>query len=105
MHARLVEFSGADPGKREAAQERMRETVIPMLQSYDGFIGFIGMHDAEHRKARAVLLWESKEAAETAEETLAERRKQLASGVGLTIDSTDLYEVLAANLEKIPAKI
>jgi hypothetical protein len=105
MHARLVEFSGADPEKRDAAKERMRETVIPMLQTYDGFVGFIGLHDTDNRAARAILLWESKEAAETAEETLAERRKQLASDVGLTVESANLYEVLALNLERVPAQV
>ena len=31
MYARLISFSGADPGKREPAMEMIRGTVIPML--------------------------------------------------------------------------
>ena len=100
MHARLVSFSGADPERREAAIERIRETVIPMLRQYDGFAGYIGLFDGENRRAKGVLLWESEEAAEAAEPELAERRRQLASGIGLTVESADLYEVLMLELEK-----
>ena len=39
MYARLISFSGADPEKRDSAIEMIRGTVIPMLQSYDGFAG------------------------------------------------------------------
>ena len=101
MHARLVEFSGADPEKREKAIETIRGTVIPTLREYDGFAGYIALYDAEGRRARAILLWESKEHAEAAEGTLAERRSQMAGGVGLTIESADLYE--AVFVEVVPA--
>jgi len=94
MHARLIEFSGADPEKREKASETIRENVMPTLRGYDGFAGYIALYDAENQRARAVLLWESKEQAEAAEETLAERRHQMASGVGLTVESADLYEAI-----------
>lgn len=93
MHARLIEFSGAAPEKRESAIETIRGTVIPMLRQYEGFEGYIALYDQDKERARAVLLWESREAAEAAEETLAERRQKLASGVGLTVESADLYEV------------
>jgi hypothetical protein len=52
-----------------------------------------------------LLLWESKDAAETAEETLAERRQKLAGSVGLTVESANLYEVVAANLERVGAHV
>ena len=45
------------------------------------------------------MLWDSEDAAEAAEETLAERRQQLASGVGLTVESADLYEAPVVELE------
>ncbi|MDQ2911463.1 MAG: hypothetical protein M3R39_10715 [Actinomycetota bacterium] len=99
MYARLISFSGADPEKRELAIETVRGTVIPMLREYDGFAGYIGLFDAENRRAKAVLLWESKEAAEEAEKELAERRQKLASGMGLTVESADLYEATVVELE------
>ena len=99
MYARLVSFSGADPGKREDAIRTIRETVIPMLRQYDGYAGYIALYDAQNERARAVLLWESEEAAEEAEKELVERRQRLASGVGLTVDSADLYEAPVVELE------
>lgn len=99
MHARLIEFSGADPERREEAIERIRGTVLPMLRQYDGFAGYIALLDTENRRARAILLWETEEAAEEAEKELRERRRQLASGVGLTVESEDLYEVPVLELE------
>jgi hypothetical protein len=98
MHARLISFSGADPEKRERALQTIRENVIPTLREYDGFAGYLALYDANNRRAKAVLLWESEEAAEAAEETLAERRRQMASGVGLTVESADLYEALVVEL-------
>ena len=99
MYARLVSFSGADPGKRENAIRTIRETVIPMLRQYDGYAGYIALYDAQNQRARAVLLWESEEAAEEAEKELVERRKQLAGSVGLTAESADLYEAPIVELE------
>jgi hypothetical protein len=99
MYARLIEFSGADPDKRDKMMEMVRGTVIPMLREYDGFAGYIAMYDADNRRAKAVLLWETEEAAEEAEKTLVERRKQLAGGVGLTVESQDLYEAPVVELE------
>ncbi len=99
MYARLIEFSGADPDKRENAIQTIRGTVIPMLQQYDGFAGYIALYDATNRRAKAILLWESEETAEEAEKTLAERRQKLAASVGLTVESADLYEAPVVEFE------
>ena len=99
MYARLISFSGADPEKRDAAVQTIRETVIPMLRQYDGFSGYIALYDQDNRRAKAVLLWESEETANAAEVELVERRQQIASGVGLTIESADLYEAPVVELE------
>ena len=105
MHARLVSFSGADPEKRENAIRTMRETVIPMLRQYDGYGGYIALYDAENRRAWAVLLWETEEAAEEAEKELVERREKLAGSVGLTVESADLYEVTVLELEDAAVRV
>ena len=99
MYARLISFSGADPEKREKAIETIRGTVIPMLREYDGFAGYIALYDQANPRARAVLLWETEEAAEKAEETLVERRERLSSGIGLTVESADLYEAPVVEIE------
>ena len=99
MHARLISFSGADPETREKALETIRGRVLPTLREYDGFAGYVALYDEENRRARALILWDSKEAAEAAEVTLAERRREMASGVGLTVESADLYEALVVEME------
>jgi Antibiotic biosynthesis monooxygenase len=99
MHARLIEFSGADPDKREQMLQTIQETVLPMLRQYDGFAGYLALYDQDKSRAKAIILWESEEAAESAEETLAERRRNLSGGLGLTIDWEDLYEATVVELE------
>lgn len=99
MYARLIEFSGADSGNRDEAIRTIRETVIPMLRRYDGYAGYIALYDAENRRAKAVLLWESEENAEEAEKELHDRRRKLAGGVGLTVETEDLYEAPVVELE------
>ena len=98
MYARLISFSGADPEKRDSAIEMIRGTVIPMLQTYDGFAGYIALYDEENRRAQATILWDSRDAADAAEETLEERRRKMVDQVGLTIESVDLYEATVVEL-------
>ena len=105
MYARLISFSGAEPENREKAIETIRGTVIPMLRQYDGFAGYLALYDAANRRARAILLWESEEAAEKAEKTLVERRQKLAASVGLTVESADLYEAPVVELERAGAGV
>ena len=100
MYARLVSFSGADPERREQVIQTIRDTVLPTLRQYDGFAGYVALYDQENRQARAVLLWESEETAEAAEPELAERRRQIAGGLGLTVESEELYEAPIVELEK-----
>jgi len=99
MYARVITFSGADAGKRDAALEMIRGTVIPMLRSYDGYEGYISLYDEDQSRAKALILWESKDAADSAEETLAERRKGMVAQVGINIESVDLYEAPVVELE------
>ena len=99
MHARVITFSGADSGKREAAEEMIRGTVIPMLRTYDGFAGYIALYDQENSRAQALILWESREAADAAEETLVERRAKMTAQVGISVEKVDLYEAPVVELE------
>lgn len=98
MYARLISFSGADPGRRESMLEMIRGTVLPMLQSYDGYAGYLALYDSDNRRAKAIILWESKEAAEAAEETLVERRAKMTAEVGISVESADLYEAPVVEL-------
>ena len=98
MYARLISFSGAGPDKREPALEMIRGTVIPMLQTYDGYAGYVSLYDEDNNRAKAIILWDSKEAAESAEETLVERRAKMTAQVGISVESAELYEAPVVEL-------
>jgi hypothetical protein len=99
MYARLISFSDAGSDKRESALEMIRGTVLAMLRTYDGYAGYIGLYDEDKSRAKALILWETKDAADAAEETLEERRKGMTAQVGITIDSVELYEAPVVELE------
>ncbi|HEY6835792.1 MAG TPA: hypothetical protein VI142_04900 [Gaiellaceae bacterium] len=99
MYARVIAFSGAGSDKREAAEEMVRGTVIPMLRSYDGYEGYIALWDEENERSKTMVLWESREAAEAAEETLAVRRVENTDRLGMTIESVKLLEAPIVELE------
>jgi hypothetical protein len=69
----------------------MRETIIPALKEMDGFAGFISLVDEEQGRARSVVLWETKEAADEAEHILGPRREEMVRGLGGSVRSADLY--------------
>ena len=99
MYARLVSFSDADPERRDNTIQTIRETVLPTLRQHDGFAGYIALYDARNRRAKGILLWESEEAAEAAELELAKFRGEMASRLGLKLESADLYEAPIVELE------
>jgi heme-degrading monooxygenase HmoA len=92
MYGRLVEVDGFDVSKRDEVVGTIRERVIPSMKEMDGFAGFVSLIDAENGRARSVVLWETKEAAEDAERQFAPRREEMVRGVGGSVRSTDLYE-------------
>jgi hypothetical protein len=99
MYARLIEFSGAESDKRDQMTQTIQETVLPMLRQYDGFAGYLALYDEDKSRAKAIIFWENEQAAVSAEETLRERRRQLSGGLGLTIESEDLYEAAVVEME------
>jgi hypothetical protein len=102
MYGRLVEIENIDPSKREEALENLRATVIPALKELEGFAGFISLADEGNRRARSIVLWETKENAEAAERQMASRREEMVSKLGATVRSADLYE---APIVEVPAGV
>jgi heme-degrading monooxygenase HmoA len=92
MYGRLVEIENIDPSKREEALHNIRDTVIPALKELEGFAGFISLTDADNRRARSIVLWETRENAEEAERQMKSRREEMVSRLGATVRSADLYE-------------
>ena len=99
MYVRLISMSGAVGEKREQALQTINERVLPRLRQFDGYAGYIALYDAEHDRAKALLLWESEETATAAETKLAEFRAQTMSELGFTVESVDLYEAPIVELE------
>jgi hypothetical protein len=92
MYGRLVEVEGVDPSKREEVLGIIREKIIPGLKEIEGFAGFISLIDEQNRRARSVVLWETKESADEAERQFGPKREEIVRGVGGTVRSADLYE-------------
>ena len=92
MYGRLVEVEGVDPSKREEVVGIIRERIIHGLKEIEGFAGFISLVDEENRRARSVVLWETREGAEEAERQFAAKREEIVRGMGGTVRSADLYE-------------
>ena len=92
MYGRLIEVEGVDPSKREEILGIIRERIIPGLKEIDGFAGFISLIDEENRRARSVVLWETKESADEAERQFGPKREEIVRGAGGTVRSADLYE-------------
>jgi hypothetical protein len=92
MYGRLVEIEGVDPSKREEALGIVRERIIPGLKEIEGFAGFISLVDEKNRRARSVVLWETKEGADEAERQFAAKREEIVRGIGGTVRSADLFE-------------
>lgn len=92
MFGRLVEIEGVDASKRDEVLGILRERIIPGLKEIDGFAGFISLVDEDNRRARSIVLWETREGAEEAERQFGPKRQEIVSGMGGTVRSADLYE-------------
>jgi hypothetical protein len=98
MFVRLISMSGATEERRERAMQAIRERVIPTVSQHDGYAGYVGLYDSERERAKALLFWESREAADAAEAQLADFRGELIGGLGMTLESADLYEAPVVEL-------
>jgi hypothetical protein len=70
----------------------IRERIIPGMKEIDGFAGFISLMDDGTRRARNVLLWETREGAEQAEREFGPKREEIVRELGGTVRSADLFE-------------
>jgi hypothetical protein len=98
VYARLISMSGAFAENRERAIETIRDQVIPALSQQKGYAGYVALFDADNQRAKAVLLWETRDAADAAHTAMASFREQVISGLGMTLESADLYEAPVVEL-------
>jgi hypothetical protein len=99
MYVRLVSFSGGSADMRESWKQTIQDTVLPTLREYEGFAGYIGLMGKADHQVKGLLFFDTEENAEAAERAMAERRREVSGGVGLTVETADLYEVLAMEME------
>lgn len=92
MYGRLVEVEGVDASGRDEIMSILRDRIIPRLKEIDGFAGFISLVDEQGGRARSVVLWETREAADEAEREFGPKREEIVRGLGGTVRSADLYE-------------
>lgn len=92
MYGRLIEVESVDPSKREEILGIMREKIIPGLKEIDGFAGFVSLIDEDTRRARSLILWETRESADEAERQFAPKRAEIVKMAGGTVRSADLFE-------------
>ena len=92
MYGRLVEVEGVDASRREEVLGILKEKIIPGLKQIEGFAGFISLVDEENRRARSIVLWETREGAEEAERQFGAKREEIVRGMGGTVRSADLYD-------------
>jgi hypothetical protein len=92
MVARLATFTGADPARRDEAIEWVRDHVLPLLESQEGFAGYIGLFDSGQRRAGGITLWESREAAEAADANIGGMRQETAEKFDFQVESANLWD-------------
>jgi hypothetical protein len=99
MYARLVSFSGGSADNRDTWAQTIQDTALPAMRGQEGFAGYIGLVGKDNQQLKGLLFFDSEENAEAAERALQERRREVSGGMGLTVESADLYEVIAMEME------
>jgi hypothetical protein len=99
MYARLVSFSGGSADMRDSWAQTIRDTALPAMRAQEGFAGYIGLMGRADHEVKGLLFFDTEENAEAAEQAMQERRREVSGSVGLAVESADLYEVLALEME------
>lgn len=99
MYVRLVSFSGGSADTLDTWKQTIKDTVIPTLRGLEGYAGYMGLVGKDGQQFKGLVFFDSEENAEAAERAVQERRREVSGGVGLTVESADLYEVIANDME------
>ena len=99
MYVRVVSFSGFSADARDTWTQTINETVIPTLRGQKGYAGYMGLVGKDDQEFKGLVFFDSEENAEEAERAVQTRRREVSGGVGLTVESADLYEVIAKDME------
>lgn len=86
MHAVVVAVSVAEDAPDPSTH--LRETVVPMISQLPGFVGGYWVRLLGNDQGRAVIVFDSEDAARSASE-------KLQPAPGVTLNSVDIGEVVA----------
>ncbi len=70
------------------------ESMLEWLRQFDGYQGLLVLADGEAERARIMTLWETREAADRSARGRAQVRDSMVAGVGVAVESVELYEVV-----------
>ena len=94
MFARVTTVQGPVDRLDEGAR-MIQERVIPAARQQRGFRGGYWLADRQTGKVLAVVLWEDEEAVRASEAAMEQSRSQATQAVGATVQSVEVYEVIA----------
>jgi hypothetical protein len=80
----------------EESSRYVEEELVPAYRQEQGFRGWYSMVDANTGKGLTITLWETDEALHASETLRSLVVQTLMRDLGLTISSTDTYEVTVA---------
>jgi hypothetical protein len=92
VFARVTTFSGP-PDRLEEGLRLFRENVMPWMRDVSGFRGFVALLDRDAERSLGITFWTSEEAARDPATSGGVLRPDVASGMGATLQTLDVYEV------------
>jgi hypothetical protein len=92
MVAAMATLSGAT-SEMDGIAEMASESIEGWLKEYDGYLGILVFSDTESGRSRVVTLWATHEDEQRARVSRAAMRDQLASTIGYTVESFEVYDV------------
>jgi hypothetical protein len=92
MVAAMSTLSGHTPDMSGIA-EMASESIEGWLKDYDGYRGLLVFTDEESRRSRVITLWDTPEDELRARTSRGAMRDQLATTIGVTVESFEVYDV------------
>ena len=92
MVAAMATLCGATP-EMDGIAQMASESIEGWLEEYDGYRGILVFSDTESGRSRVITLWETHEDEQRARLSRGAMRDQLASTIGVTVESFEVYEV------------
>ena len=96
MHARITRLEGSAERLDEMTRQ-FEERTVPVLESLDGYTGYVLLGDRGSGLAMAVTYWESEEAMRASEDAVTDERERAAETAEAASASVEHYEVISAS--------